>query len=74
MVKLGIIVLDGRSKATVPCRFCGCITAGQYPPVGGQPGNKLICEGCGKFHGWLSPRHPEFIGGDDDVLDDWVPE
>ena len=56
--RIGTITLDGSCKALVPCRRCGCVVAGMYPPVGGQPGNKLICDGCKSFHAWLSPNHP----------------
>jgi hypothetical protein len=78
MEKLGTIDLDGSIRALVPCRRCGCVLAGIYPSVGGQPGNKLVCEGCNSFHGWLSPNHPKailpppkhaWVPSDDDVID-----
>ena len=78
VLKLGTIQLDGSKKALRPCRRCGCIVAGIYPQVGGQPGNKLICDGCNNFHGWLSPNHPKAIlapvkagwrPSNDDVID-----
>ena len=76
--KIGEIKLDGSCKALKPCRRCGCDMADMYPPVGGQPGNKLICQGCRTFCSWLSPNHPKAIiappptpwsPSDDDVLD-----
>ena len=58
-MKLGEIDLDGSAKALHPCRRCGCEAAWIYPPVGGQPGNKLVCQGCNGFLSWLSPHHPK---------------
>lgn len=56
-MRLGEIHLDGSIKSLVPCRRCGGDWAWIYPPVGGQPGNKLICKSCNNFHTWLSPHH-----------------
>ena len=77
-MKLGQINLDGSGKALVPCRRCECAVADIYPPVGGQPGFKLICADCDSFHAWLSPTHPKApilpsghppATEDDDVID-----
>lgn len=76
---LGEVRFDSSSKALVPCRRCGCIMGWQFPPVGGQPGNKMTCQGCGNFNNWLSPSDPQFIAtgtikapwvpSEDDVID-----
>lgn len=76
---LGAVRFDSSVKGLVPCRRCSCIVGWQFPPVVGQPGNKLTCQGCNSFHGWLSPNHPQFIASgapkaqwkpsDDDVID-----
>ena len=64
-----IIHLDGSAKALVPCK-CGCVNAWLDEPVGKQPGYRMTCCACGKFHNWLSPRHVQAENMSFDVIDD----
>lgn len=64
-----IVHLDASAKALVPCK-CGSVNAWLGSPVGKQPGYKLTCCACNKFHNWLSPKHAEAEELSFDVIDD----
>lgn len=51
---MGLIVeLDSSQKALRPCQSCGSCRA-IAKPGSGPHAKRLDCDGCGKFHGWLS--------------------
>lgn len=48
-----IIELDGSQKALGHCKACGSCR-GVVRPGTGPHAKRIDCEGCGKFHNWLS--------------------